>query len=131
MPAIILSGLPLGIGNSLLSNLLFGVSHTDPADAAAATTNFIRFTGGAISPFLAGKLSEQVSASAPLYVSAAVGGGARVRRWSAPAASGAGRTEVGAAGRGWRARAGGCVTAGWPARASLVPMGVVADGERG
>ncbi|MEH3053807.1 MAG: MFS transporter [Patulibacter minatonensis] len=71
VPAIVISGLPLGIGNSLLSNLLFGVSHTDPADAAAAT-NFIRFTGGAISPFLAGKLSEEVGASAPLYVSAGV-----------------------------------------------------------
>jgi MFS family permease len=71
LPAIIISGLPLGIGNSLLSNLLFSVSHTDPADASAAT-NFIRFTGGAIAPFLAGKLSEQVSPSAPLYVSAAV-----------------------------------------------------------
>ncbi|MFT4036054.1 MAG: MFS transporter [Patulibacter sp.] len=71
VPTIVLSGLPLGVGNSLLSNLLFGVSHTDPADAAAAT-NFIRFTGGAISPFLAGKLSEEVGASAPLYVSAVV-----------------------------------------------------------
>ena len=71
VPAIIVSGLPLGIGNSLLSNLLFGVSHTDPADASAAT-NFIRFTGGAIAPFLAGKLSEDVSAAAPLFVAAAV-----------------------------------------------------------
>ncbi|MFT4036250.1 MAG: MFS transporter [Patulibacter sp.] len=70
IPAIILSGLPLGVGNSLLSNLLFGVSHTDPADAAAAT-NFIRFTGGAIAPFLAGTLSEQVGASASLYVASA------------------------------------------------------------
>lgn len=71
IPAIILSGLPLGIGNSLLSNLLFGVSHTDPADAAAAT-NFIRFTGGAIAPFLAGVLSENVSPSSPLYVAAVI-----------------------------------------------------------
>ncbi|MDQ8043342.1 MAG: MFS transporter [Solirubrobacteraceae bacterium] len=71
VPLIIVSGLPLGLGNSLLSNLLFSVSHTDPADAAAAT-NFIRFTGGAIAPFLAGKLSEKVSTQAPLYVSAAV-----------------------------------------------------------
>ncbi|MDO9356058.1 MAG: MFS transporter [Solirubrobacteraceae bacterium] len=71
VPTIIVSGLPLGVGNSLLSNLLFGVSHTDPADAAAAT-NFIRFTGGAIAPFLAGVLSENVSAAAPLFVAAAV-----------------------------------------------------------
>jgi ACDE family multidrug resistance protein len=35
---------------------------------ASSATNFIRFTGGAIAPFLAGKLAEHVSASAPLYV---------------------------------------------------------------
>ena len=77
IPAIIISGLPLGVGNSLLSNLLFGVSHTDPADAAAAT-NFIRFTGGALAPFLAGVLSENVSASAPLYVATVIVVGALV-----------------------------------------------------
>lgn len=77
IPAIIISGLPLGVGNSLLSNLLFGVSHTDPADAAAAT-NFIRFTGGAMAPFLAGVLSENVSASAPLYVATVIVTGALV-----------------------------------------------------
>lgn len=80
IPAVVLSGLPLGVGNSLLSNLLFGVSHTDPADAAAAT-NFIRFTGGAAAPFLAGVLSEHVSLSAPLYVSAAVVGVALAVLW--------------------------------------------------
>ena len=31
----------------------------------------MRFAGGAIAPFLAGKLSEHVSAEAPLYVGAA------------------------------------------------------------
>lgn len=71
VPAIIISGLPLGVGNSLLSNILFGVSHTDTADASAAT-NFIRFTGGAIAPFLAGTLSEHVSAAAPLFVAGSV-----------------------------------------------------------
>lgn len=80
IPAVVISGLPLGVGNSLLSNLLFGVSHTDPADAAAAT-NFIRFTGGAAAPFLAGLLSEHVSLSAPLYVSAAVVGVALAVLW--------------------------------------------------
>ena len=80
IPAVIISGLPLGVGNSLLSNLLFGVSHTDPADAAAAT-NFIRFTGGAAAPFLAGVLSEHVSLGAPLYVSSAVVAVALVVLW--------------------------------------------------
>lgn len=80
IPVVVISGLPLGVGNSLLSNLLFGVSHTDPADAAAAT-NFIRFTGGAAAPFLAGLLSEHVSSSAPLYVSAVVVAVALVVLW--------------------------------------------------
>jgi MFS family permease len=68
--AIIASGLVLGIANALLSNLLLGLSTTDTSIAASGT-NFVRFAGGAIAPFLAGKLSEHVSQAAPLYVGAA------------------------------------------------------------
>jgi phosphotransferase system glucose/maltose/N-acetylglucosamine-specific IIC component len=67
--AIILSGMVLGVGNALMSTMLMGVSHAQPAVGASAT-NFIRFVGGAIAPFLAGKLSESVSISAPLYMGA-------------------------------------------------------------
>jgi ACDE family multidrug resistance protein len=67
--AIILSGMVLGVGNALMSTMLMGVSHAQPAVGASAT-NFIRFVGGAIAPFLAGKLSESVSISAPLYIGA-------------------------------------------------------------
>jgi MFS family permease len=68
--AIIASGLVLGIANAVLSNLLLGLSSADTS-VAASGTNFVRFAGGAIAPFLAGKLSEHVNAQAPLYVGAA------------------------------------------------------------
>jgi MFS family permease len=67
--AIIASGLVLGVANAVLSNLLLGLSSTDTSIAASGT-NFVRFGGGAIAPFLAGKLSEHVSAAAPLFVGA-------------------------------------------------------------
>jgi ACDE family multidrug resistance protein len=68
--AIIASGLVLGIANAVLSNLLLGLSTVDTSIAASGT-NFVRFAGGAIAPFLAGKLSEHVNAEAPLYVGSA------------------------------------------------------------
>jgi MFS transporter, ACDE family, multidrug resistance protein len=68
--AIIASGLVLGIANAVLSSLLLGLSSADTSIAASGT-NFVRFAGGAIAPFLAGKLSEHVNAQAPLYVGAA------------------------------------------------------------
>jgi ACDE family multidrug resistance protein len=68
--AIIASGLVLGIANAVLSNLLLGLSTADTSIAASGT-NFVRFAGGAIAPFLAGKLSEHVNAAAPLYVGSA------------------------------------------------------------
>jgi MFS family permease len=68
--AIIASGVVLGVANAMLSNLLLGLSTADTSIAASGT-NFVRFAGGAIAPFLAGKLSERVSQAAPLYVGAA------------------------------------------------------------
>jgi ACDE family multidrug resistance protein len=68
--AIIASGLVLGVANATLSNMLLGLSTTDTSIAASGT-NFVRFAGGAIAPFLAGKLSEHVNAASPLYVGSA------------------------------------------------------------
>jgi MFS transporter, ACDE family, multidrug resistance protein len=69
IPAIVLSGLLLGISNATLSTLLMRVSVAGPSISASAT-NFVRFVGGAIAPYLAGKLSTAVSLGAPLYVAA-------------------------------------------------------------
>ena len=71
IPAIVASGLFLGTGNALLSTLLMRVAVVDAAVSASAT-NFVRFGGGAIAPFLAGRLAVSVSAAAPLFVAAAV-----------------------------------------------------------
>jgi MFS family permease len=84
LPAIVLSGLVLGVANATLSSLLLGVS-THDASVAASGTNFVRFVGGALAPFLAGKLSEHVSTAAPIYVAAgAVGVGCLVLLAFAP-----------------------------------------------
>lgn len=69
IPAIIVSGAFLGVGNATLSTLLMRVSTAGPS-VSASGTNFVRFVGGAIGPYLAGKLSTAVSAAAPLYVAA-------------------------------------------------------------
>jgi len=75
IPAIIVSGLFLGVANATLSTLLMRVSVAGPSISASAT-NFVRFVGGGIAPYLAGKLSTEVSIGAPLYVAAgAVGAG--------------------------------------------------------
>jgi MFS transporter, ACDE family, multidrug resistance protein len=69
IPAIIICGLFLGVANATLSTLLMRVSVAGPSISASAT-NFVRFVGGAIAPYLAGKLSTAVSIGAPLYVAA-------------------------------------------------------------
>jgi predicted MFS family arabinose efflux permease len=75
IPAIVVSGLLLGMANATLSTMLMRVSVAGPSISASAT-NFVRFVGGAIAPYLAGKLSTEVSVGAPLYVAAtAVAGG--------------------------------------------------------
>lgn len=69
IPAIIVSGLFLGVANATLSTLLMRVSAEGPSVSASAT-NFVRFVGGAVGPYLAGRLSTAVSPGAPLYVAA-------------------------------------------------------------
>jgi ACDE family multidrug resistance protein len=68
--AIVVSGLFLGTANATLSTLLMRVSVAGPSISASAT-NFVRFVGGGIAPYLAGKLSTGVSTGAPLFVASA------------------------------------------------------------
>jgi MFS family permease len=94
---VVLGGAFLGVVNTLLTATVMVVSPVERPIASAAYS-FVRFTGGAIAPFLAGKLAEWVSPALPFYV----GAGAVVvsvavllvgRRALAPAA----RAEVDAA----------------------------------
>ncbi|SNZ17009.1 Predicted arabinose efflux permease, MFS family [Terribacillus aidingensis] len=67
---IALMGLLLGINNTVMTTAVMEVSPAERSTASAAYS-FLRFTGGSISPWLAGKVSEHISIGAPYYVAAA------------------------------------------------------------
>ena len=64
---VVVSGALLGIVNTVLTEAVMAAAVVERPVASAAYS-FVRFTGGAIAPFLAGKLAEHVSAGAPMYV---------------------------------------------------------------
>jgi len=66
---VVVSGALLGIVNTVLTEAVMAAAVVERPIASAAYS-FVRFTGGAIAPFLAGKLAEHVSAGAPMYVGA-------------------------------------------------------------
>jgi len=89
--AVIAAGTLLGIVNTLMTQLVME-SAPVPRPVASASYSFVRFCGGAIAPFVAGKLAEHVSAGAPFYLGAVMTAGAvgvlwAYRRAFAPAAS--------------------------------------------
>jgi MFS family permease len=67
---VISAGLFLGIVNTLLTETVMGVSPVERPTASSAYS-FVRFSGGAIAPWLAGRLAEHVDAAMPFYVGAA------------------------------------------------------------
>jgi MFS family permease len=100
---VVVSGGLFGIVNTELTEAVMAAAVVERPVASAAYS-FVRFTGGAIAPFLAGKLGEHVSAGAPLY--AGGGHGRRLRRRardvpppSAPWRRGGGRGRAGRPGR--------------------------------
>ncbi len=68
---VIASGAFLGIVNTVLTEAVMSGSRVERPIASSAYS-FVRFTGGAIAPFLAGKLAEHVSAATPMLVGAAM-----------------------------------------------------------
>jgi ACDE family multidrug resistance protein len=67
--AVIVAGAFLGVTNTVLTEVVMKVSPVDRPVAASAYS-FMRFAGGAIAPFLAGKLAENVSPQSPFLVGA-------------------------------------------------------------
>ena len=63
------SGALLGIVNTVLTEAVMAAAVVERPVASSAYS-FVRFTGGAIAPFVAGKLGEHVSAPAPMYLGA-------------------------------------------------------------
>src|SRR4051812_3224659 len=66
---VVLSGALLGIVNTVLTEAVMAAAVVERPIASSAYS-FVRFTGGAIAPFIAGKLGEHVSAGAPMYLGA-------------------------------------------------------------
>ena len=68
---IVVSGALLGIVNTVLTEAVMAAAVVERPIASSAYS-FVRFTGGAIAPYLAGKLAEHVSPASPMYVGAAM-----------------------------------------------------------
>jgi MFS family permease len=66
---VIGSGAFLGITNTLMTQVVME-SAPVPRSIASSAYSFVRFCGGAIAPFVAGKLGEHVSVQAPFYLGA-------------------------------------------------------------
>jgi MFS transporter, ACDE family, multidrug resistance protein len=66
---VISSGAFFGITNTLMTQVVMESAPVPPPIASSAYS-FVRFLGGAIAPFIAGKLGEHVSVQAPFYLGA-------------------------------------------------------------
>jgi predicted MFS family arabinose efflux permease len=67
---VILTGIPIGLNNTVFTESAMEVSDA-PRPVASAGYNFVRWFGGAIAPYIAGKLGENIDPSVPYYVGAA------------------------------------------------------------
>ncbi len=63
---VIASGALLGVNNTVITELVMGAAPVERSVASAAYS-FVRFSGGAVAPWLGGKLFEQVSPGAPFW----------------------------------------------------------------
>jgi MFS transporter, ACDE family, multidrug resistance protein len=67
---VIVAGAFLGVVNTVLTEMVMQVAPVERPVASAAYS-FVRFTGGAVAPFLAGKLAEHIGTDVPFFVGAA------------------------------------------------------------
>src|SRR4051812_27898032 len=68
---VIVAGAFLGINNTVITQAVMGAAPVERPVASAAYS-FVRFSGGAVAPWLAGKLGENVSVHAPFWMGAGV-----------------------------------------------------------
>ncbi|MFI6990951.1 MFS transporter [Nonomuraea wenchangensis] len=67
---VVLSGIPIGLNNTVFTESAMEVSDA-PRPVASAGYNFVRWMGGALAPFIATKLGEDIGVAVP-YVLGAV-----------------------------------------------------------
>ncbi|HVI34960.1 MAG TPA: MFS transporter [Gaiellales bacterium] len=70
---VIVAGAFLGVNNTVITEAVMGAAPVERPVASAAYS-FVRFSGGAIAPWAAGKLGENVSVHAPFWMGAAAVG---------------------------------------------------------
>ncbi|MGZ4163928.1 MAG: MFS transporter [Tumebacillaceae bacterium] len=68
--AVIFAGTLLGNNNTLITTAVMNAAPVERSTASAAYS-FLRFLGGAVAPYLAGKLAEWYNPHVPFYVGAA------------------------------------------------------------
>jgi MFS family permease len=66
---IVVAGGFLGINNTLITEAVMGAAPVERPVASSAYS-FVRFSGGAVAPYVAGKLGENVSIHAPFWMGA-------------------------------------------------------------
>jgi len=66
---VIAAGAFMGVNNTLITELVMEAAPVERGVASAAYS-FVRFSGGAVAPWLAGKLGERVSVHAPFWMGA-------------------------------------------------------------
>lgn len=66
---VVISGLFLGVNNTLITQAVMKVSDV-PRPVASAGYSFVRFIGGAVAPYLAGRLAEAFSPRIPFFFGA-------------------------------------------------------------
>jgi MFS transporter, ACDE family, multidrug resistance protein len=67
---IIVAGAFLGVNNTLITEAVMGAAPVERSVASAAYS-FVRFSGGAVAPWAAGKLAEHVNVHAPFWMGTA------------------------------------------------------------
>jgi MFS family permease len=77
---VVVAGSFLGVVNTLMTQVVME-SAPVARPVASAAYSFVRFCGGAIAPFVAGKLGEHVSVASPFYLGAAMTAIAIVMLW--------------------------------------------------
>jgi ACDE family multidrug resistance protein len=68
---IVVAGAFLGVNNTLITEAVMGSAPVERPVASSAYS-FVRFSGGAVAPWLAGRLGEEVSVHAPFWMGAGV-----------------------------------------------------------
>src|SRR5699024_250737 len=66
---IVVAGFALGITNTLVTETVMSAAPVQRGVASAAYS-FVRFSGGAVAPWLAGKLGETINPHVPFWVGA-------------------------------------------------------------